>query len=345
MTIGIRNATFIYPGPGGGGVKDISLTVDEGELLAVIGPSGCGKSTALKLIAGFLTPQSGQVLINGADTTDMPPQRRNLGVVFQNYALFPHMSVAQNVAYPLKLRGVPRHEAGIRVAEALQAVGLQSLAERFPKGLSGGQQQRVALARALVFRPKALLLDEPLSALDATLRLEMRDEIMRLQRQYGIATVHITHDQEEAMSMADRLAVMHGGSILQVGAPRDIYDSPRSRVVAGFVGQSNLLDGVVLDNARVRTALGDLNCARCSFGAGANVTVLVRPEHIMPAEGAGKENRFSGQITLDRFLGHVRRFDFTPSPGPTLTVESRRGGDWSAIHIPPDAVQVIASGA
>jgi len=345
MTIAIRNASFTYAGSGNGGVRDISLTINEGELLAVIGPSGCGKSTALKLIAGFLLPQTGQILINGQDATAIAPRQRNLGVVFQNYSLFPHMTVAGNIAYPLKLRGMSRTEIGERVGQVLVAVSLSAMAERFPRALSGGQQQRVALARALVFRPQALLLDEPLSALDANLRLEMRDEIIRLQRLYGIATLHITHDQEEAMSMADRVAVMHEGRILQVGPPRDVYDKPANHIVAAFVGQSNLMDAVVLDATRVRTALGDLEVADSVFAPGQAATVVIRPERIQPCDSAVSGNTFFGVITIDRFLGAVRRFDFKTSGGQTLKVETGRSGPCNAIHIPPDAVQVIAAGA
>jgi putative spermidine/putrescine transport system ATP-binding protein len=221
MSVTLDQVRFAYPGSGAG-VRDISLEIREGELLAVIGPSGCGKSTILKLIAGFLMPQSGRLTIAGEDMAHVPPRKRDLGIVFQNYALFPHMTLAENVGYALKMRQVAAKEAGERVREALGMVGLGHLADRRPRSLSGGQQQRVALARALVFRPRALLLDEPLSALDATLRGEMRDEIARLQRLHGIATLHITHDQEEALSMAHRVAVMREGRILQVDTPEGL---------------------------------------------------------------------------------------------------------------------------
>jgi len=277
--------SFAYPG-GGAGVRDIALEIREGELLAVIGPSGCGKSTILKLIAGFLMPQSGRVTIAGEDMTHVPPRKRDLGIVFQNYALFPHMTLAENVGYALKLRQVPASEAGGRVREALGMVGLGHLADRLPRSLSGGQQQRVALARALVFRPRALLLDEPLSALDATLRGEMRDEIARLQRL-----------------------------------------------------------GIVLDSLNVRTPLGDLACGAHPFPRGMAVTVLIRPEVIRPAESANGPNRFAGSVTRDRFLGALRRFDFTLPGGQCLRIETESHvAPPSAIELPPFAVQVIATG-
>ncbi|MCA3634541.1 MAG: ABC transporter ATP-binding protein [Methylobacterium sp.] len=344
MSVTLDQVSFAYPG-GGAGVRDIALEIREGELLAVIGPSGCGKSTILKLIAGFLMPQSGRLTIAGEDMTHVPPRKRDLGIVFQNYALFPHMTLAENVGYALKLRQVPASEAGGRVREALGMVGLGHLADRLPRSLSGGQQQRVALARALVFRPRALLLDEPLSALDATLRGEMRDEIAHLQRLHGIATLHITHDQEEALSMAHRVAVMREGRILQVDTPEGLYARPASRAVASFVGQANLLDGEVLDGQNVRTSIGDLACVAHSFPCGMAVTVLIRPEVIRPAESATGPNRFAGSVTRDRFLGALRRFDFTLPGGQYLRIETESHvAPPSAIELPPFAVQVIATG-
>ncbi len=333
MSVTLDQVSFAYPG-GGAGVREITLEIREGELLAVIGPSGCGKSTILKLIAGFLMPQSGRITISGEDMTHVPPRKRDLGIVFQNYALFPHMTLAENVGYALKLRQVPAAEAGERVREALGMVGLGHLADRLPRSLSGGQQQRVALARALVFRPRALLLDEPLSALDATLRGEMRDEIARLQRLHGIATLHITHDQEEALSMAHRVAVMREGRILQVDTPEGLYARPANRAVAAFVGQANLFEGEVLDAVTVRTAIGDLACAAHAFPRGAAVAVLIRPEAIRPADHAEGSNRFAGSVTRDRFLGALRRFDFTLQSGQRLALETES-------HVaPPGAIEL-----
>ncbi len=343
MSIVLDQISFRYDGKGAG-VHDVSLAISEGEFMAVIGPSGCGKSTLLKLIAGFLTPQTGSVAINGQDMGATPPRLRDLGIVFQNYALFPHMTLAGNVGYPLKLRGITGASANDRVREALAMVGLVHLAERMPRSLSGGQQQRVALARALVFRPRALLLDEPLSALDAAMRGEMRDEIRRLQKLHGIATLHITHDQEEALSMADRVTVMREGRVLQTATPHDLYHHPASRNVAAFVGHANLFDGTVLDAAHVQTALGRLHCAPHDFGKGTAVTVLIRPESIKAAPDATGNNTLAGHITRDRFLGSLRRFDFQTEAGPSLLVETDDARLLpSHIQLPPDAVQIIAS--
>jgi putative spermidine/putrescine transport system ATP-binding protein len=341
MTVALDGVSFSY-GPGGAGVADVSLAIAEGELMAVIGPSGCGKSTILKLIAGFLTPAAGTIRIGGTDMGRTPPRLRDLGIVFQSYALFPHMTLAQNVGYPLKLRGVSGAEAAERVGAALAMVGLGHLAERLPRSLSGGQQQRVALARALVFRPRALLLDEPLSALDAAMRGEMRDEIRRLQKLHGIATLHITHDQEEALSMADSVTVMRDGRVLQTGAPREVYRNPASHAVAAFVGHANLLAGEALDRTHVRTALGPLASAGHGFAPGAAVSVLVRPERIRLGL-AGGPNAIPGAVGRDRFLGSLRRFDFAAAAGPVLLVETDdAAASPTTIEIPPDAVQVIA---
>jgi putative spermidine/putrescine transport system ATP-binding protein len=343
MTIHLKNIHFRY-GAIGAAIQDVNIDIEEGELMAVIGPSGCGKSTILKLIAGFIAPSSGQIIIGGQDMSLTPPRERNLGIVFQNYALFPHMSLAENVGYPLKLRQVPQAEAAERIAEALTMVGLNHLADRSPRSLSGGQQQRVALARALVFRPKALLLDEPLSALDAAMRGEMRDEIRRLQRLYGIATLHITHDQEEALSMADKVTVMRDGRVLQTSTPTDLYANPVSHSVAAFVGHANLLDGEVLDAEHVRTLLGDLRCRRHEQVAGSHVSVLIRPEAIGLRNASNGTNIVSGIVTRDRFLGSLRRLDFTTTSGAMLLVETGETGfSPSHIELPPNAVQIIAA--
>jgi putative spermidine/putrescine transport system ATP-binding protein len=341
MTISLDQISFRY-GPAGAGVQDVSLNIAEGELMAVIGPSGCGKSTILKLIAGFLAPASGTIRIGGDDMGSTPPRMRDLGIVFQNYALFPHMTLAGNIGYPLKLRGITGAEAAARTKDALAMVGLAHLADRMPRSLSGGQQQRVALARALVFRPRALLLDEPLSALDAAMRGEMRDEIRRLQQLHGIATLHITHDQEEALSMADTVTVMREGRVLQIGTPKDIYRYPASHAVAAFVGQANLLTGTALDATHVRTALGVLRCLPHAFAKDAPVSVLIRPEAIRIGATSSNATALVGAITRDRFFGSLRRFDFRTKSGILLLVET---DDPQAapqmIEFPPDAVQVI----
>jgi putative spermidine/putrescine transport system ATP-binding protein len=337
--IALEGVSFSYPGTDIG-VHDIDLGIRRGELLAVIGASGSGKSTLMKVIAGFLMPLKGRVIIAGRDAVDIPPRLRNVGLVFQTYALFPHMAAWENVAYPLKLRGQHRHIRRAAALKILERIGLMAQAEKLPSQLSGGQQQRVALARALVFEPQALLLDEPLSALDAALRVEMRDEIQRLQRDHGIATMHITHDQEEALSMADRVAVMQNGRIVQVGAPREIYTRPANRDVAGFVGHANLWSGRITGPRTVETKLGSLTTEPHGRATGETVAILVRPERVRVGAGPENMNSFAGVVTRDRFLGSFRRFDFRCT-GVTLLGETTDIGEIAAIHIPPEAVQIL----
>jgi putative spermidine/putrescine transport system ATP-binding protein len=337
--IEMEGVSFAYPG-GKAGVWGIDLTIAAGELLAVIGPSGCGKSTLLRLIAGFLTPDVGTIRIGGRDMSGVPARERNLGIVFQNYALFPHMTALDNAAYPLKVRNVAGAERRERVREVLKAVGLAGFTDRLPAGLSGGQQQRVALARALVFRPRALLLDEPLSALDAALRIEMRDEIRRIQREFQIATLHITHDQQEALSMADRVAVMRQGRIVQIAPPRELYERPTTSEVAAFVGQANLWKGAVLDQSSVETPLGRLLTEPHGHAAGDPVTVMVRPERIELGASPDGSNTFTGRIEHDRFLGSVRRFDLAVAGG-VITGETDEPAPVSVIHIPRKSVHLL----
>ena len=337
-TLALENVAFAYPGSGFR-IEGLDLFVAPGELVAVIGSSGSGKSTVLKLAAGFLAPARGRVVIDGVDVTHAPPRMRDLGVVFQAYALFPHMTALQNVAYPLKVRGVDHQTRRERAMRMLELVGLATLAGRRPDQLSGGQQQRVALARALVFRPRALLLDEPLSALDAALRGEMRDEIRRLQQEHAIATLHVTHDQEEALSMADRVVVMREGRIEQAGTPRQLYEAPRTRWVASFVGRANLWDGVVRETA-VETPIGLVKTAALRIPAATRVTVLVRPENVRLGAAADGANTFRGRLVRDRFLGATRRYDLEVGGG-TIVGETSEAGAIDVVHIPPDRVQVI----
>src|SRR6187401_221448 len=224
---------------------DVSLDIADGEFLVLLGPSGCGKTTTLRIIAGFIEPTSGTVRLGDRDITTLPPWKRNTGLVFQSYALFPHMSVAENIAFGLEMRQMPKAEMAPKITEALRLVRLDHLSDRLPRQLSGGQQQRVALARALVFRPDVLLLDEPLSNLDAKLRQDVRVEIRELQKKLGLTTVMVTHDQEEALTMADRLVVMSNGQVQQVGTQRELYEHPANTFVAGFVGRTNFLRGRV----------------------------------------------------------------------------------------------------
>ena len=340
MSLAVEALSYRY-GAGAGGIDGISLTIEPGEFCAVIGPSGCGKSTLLKLIAGFLDPAAGTIRIGGDAMAGRPPRARDLGVVFQNYALFPHMTALDNVAYPLKLRGMAKAERRRLAGEALERAGLSGFGGRLPGALSGGQPQRVALARALVFKPRALLLDEPLSALDAAHRAAMRDEIRSVQRAYNIATLHVTHDQEEALSIADKVAVLRDGKLLQVATPAELYDRPADRFVAGFVGAANLFDGIVRRGGRVETALGLLAHRSGDLADGSRVTVCFRPEALrIGDDGADGANRFDGRIVRDRFLGSIRRFDFAVAGGVLLGETSWRG-DVARLSLPPEAIRLI----
>jgi iron(III) transport system ATP-binding protein len=284
-------------------LADISLAVARGELFAFLGPSGSGKTTLLRLIAGFGTPSSGRVLIGERDVTSLPPWSRNVGMVFQSYALWPHMTVAKNVAFGLERRRLARAEIDRKVAEALALVGLTAFADRRPAQLSGGQQQRVALARTLVIEPEVLLLDEPLSNLDAKLRVEMRAELRRLQRKLGITAIYVTHDQEEANAIADRIAVLNEGRIQQIGTPVELYDCPANRFVATFLGTVNLIDGQLETGGRFVTADG-FSLAGIDGPAGA-AQVSIRPQAIAigPADGG-----IPATITEHEFLGAVSRY-------------------------------------
>jgi putative spermidine/putrescine transport system ATP-binding protein len=314
-------------------VKDVDLAVADGEFLVLLGPSGCGKTTTLRMVAGFIEPTAGTVRLGGTDITALPPWKRNAGLVFQNYALFPHLTVAQNVAFGLEMRKVPASEMGSRVAEALRLVRLDHLGERLPRQLSGGQQQRVALARALVFRPDVLLLDEPLSNLDAKLRQEVRVEIRELQRQLGLTTVMVTHDQEEALTMADRLVVMTEGRVAQVGSQRDLYERPADQFVAGFVGRSTFMSGEAVAPDRLRTDGGlDLRCANGKVGP---ATIALRPERVAidTSPVPGTDNSFPGTVEFVSYLGssidiHVR---LSPKERVIVQIPNRAGGFLPAI--------------
>ena len=339
MAIQIKNVTYTYPKTDVG-VFDVNMTIKDGEILAVIGSSGSGKTTLLKLIAGILMPRKGAILLDGKDVTPLPAKDRQLGIVFQSYALFPHMMAWQNISYPLKVRKVPIAERRRLAEEALERVGLKGFADRHPLTLSGGQQQRIALARALIFQPKALLLDEPLSALDAGLRGEMRDEIQRLQREYHIATMHITHDQEEALSMADRIAVMESGKVIQLAPPQELYDFPVTCSVARFVGKSNLWEGVVRSHKSVKVPFGELKTAPHSYPVGNNVGVLVRPERVRIGAHPDNTNTVRGVVKRDRFMGSVRLFDIVIGKS-VIMGETGIRDSIDAVHIPPDSIQLI----
>jgi putative spermidine/putrescine transport system ATP-binding protein len=340
MTVRLENVSFTYPGTQIG-VLDVNLTVPRGELVAIIGASGSGKTTLLNLVAGFLIPTAGRIYLDDEDVTQLPPRTRNLGMVFQSYALFPHLSVVDNVAYPLKVRGMANTERRKLAHAMLQRVGLADFALRKPGSLSGGQQQRVALARALVFEPQALLLDEPLSALDAALRVDMRDQIRGLQQQQGIATLHITHDQEEALSIADRVGVIERGQLVQLDTPRNLYDRPLTRSIAAFVGHANLWDGEVTGPETVRVSFGTLRSGPHGRSVGERCVVLVRPECVALGHGDGGENSFDCRITRDRFFGAIRRYDAIIGDQGTLLGETGERGDITAVHIPARHVQLL----
>ena len=317
-------------------VDHVSLDVLDGELFTLLGPSGCGKTTLLRLVAGFHRPDAGRIRFDERDVTDLPPHARNIGMVFQNYALWPHMTVFQNVAFGLRLRRLRGAELEARVAEGLRTVNLSGLGARYPGQLSGGQQQRVALARALVLSPDILLLDEPLSNLDAKIRVQVRAEIRTLQQELGITTVYVTHDQEEALSLSDRVAVMRDGRVLQLGPPRELYERPRTRFVADFVGTNNLVPGrvvgVVADAIVVETPLGQFRArpplGEGTAGVGRPCVLAIRPENVTvgppgasPSSGTG--NRCLGRIALAAYLGNTLRYDVEAAGGLTLKADVR----------------------
>ncbi|MEY4680451.1 MAG: ABC transporter ATP-binding protein [Alphaproteobacteria bacterium] len=317
-------------GPGPAAVDGMSLEVAAGEFLALLGPSGCGKTTCLRMLAGLVPPDEGRIEVGGRDVTALPPFRRNMGLVFQNYALFPHMDVAANVAFGLEMRSVSSAERARLVAEALRLVRLEGYERRRPRELSGGQQQRVALARALVIRPDVLLLDESLSNLDAKLREQMRLEIREIQRTLAITTVFVTHDQVEALSMCDRVAVMDSGRVSQVGTPEDLYERPANRFVAGFVGRANWLAGVAraggvdLAGTRVAALHGEAD--------GAAVELMLRPHRLRlrRAGGGGAEGDASlpGKVRSLSYVGDVAQVEVETAAGRLVVERGTDGGDW-----------------
>jgi putative spermidine/putrescine transport system ATP-binding protein len=322
-------------------VDNVTLDVAEGELVVLLGPSGCGKTTTLRMIAGFIDPTGGRVRLGERDITELPPWRRNAGLVFQGYALFPHLTVFDNVAFGLRMRKVPEAEVGPAVADALRLVRLDGFGERMPRALSGGQQQRVALARALVIKPEILLLDEPLSNLDAKLRQEVRVEIRQLQRALGLTTVLVTHDQEEAMTMGDRLVVMRDGHIQQIGTQRDLYDRPANRFVAGFIGRSNFLDGRMDGPGRFVTP-GGLSVAVAGAAPDGACVLALRPERIMLTDdAAAATNAVSGIVRFVTYLGALSEYLVRLDTGEELVVheqsERTAGGRARAVG---DAVRV-----
>lgn len=291
-------------------VKDFDLSVEKGEFISLLGPSGCGKTTVLRMIAGFETPSSGSITIDGQDVTALKPNNRNIGMMFQAYALFPNLTVAENVGFGLKVKGVGRSERDARTKEILAMIGLPDLGGRYPFQLSGGQQQRVALARALAPRPRVLLLDEPLSALDAKVRVSLRNEIRSIQQELGITTIFVTHDQEEALSVSDRIVVMNGGKADQIGTPFEIYNRPATRFAAGFVGTLNVVPGQVVDPAAGLVAFGGQSlriAAAVGQPTGANVSVALRPEALRLGREDAHEAVYSARVQSVQFMGSTIR--------------------------------------
>ncbi|WP_349295744.1 ABC transporter ATP-binding protein (plasmid) [Thioclava sp. 'Guangxiensis'] len=303
-------------------VKDFNLDIEKGEFISLLGPSGCGKTTVLRMVAGFERPSAGSITIDGREVSSLKPNQRNIGMVFQAYALFPNLTVAQNVGFGLKVQGTPAREIAPRVAEMLKLIGLPEMGARYPYQLSGGQQQRVALARALAPKPQVLLLDEPLSALDAKVRVSLRNEIRMIQKELGITTIFVTHDQEEALSMSDRIVVMHQGIADQIGTPFEIYNTPATRFVAGFVGTLTTLQAQVIDGAagHVRIGANDLWIYREVTGP--EITLGLRPEMLRlgMADFDAGEAQLGGTILDVDFLGSVIRLKVDLG-GETLAVD------------------------
>ncbi|MCG0239129.1 MAG: ABC transporter ATP-binding protein [Firmicutes bacterium] len=356
IPVKLEDVSKVYPG-GAAAVRDVNLTIGAGEFFTLLGPSGCGKTTTLRMIAGFTLPSSGRIWFGDRDVTRVPPNERDTGMVFQNYALFPHMTVFENVAFGLRVRRLPKDEIRRRVEEALAQVHLAGLGSRRVDQLSGGQQQRVALARALVIRPKVLLLDEPLSNLDAKLREETRSEIRRLQRELGITAIYVTHDQAEAMAISDRIAVMEGGRVHQVGTPQEIYHRPATRFVATFIGKSNLLEGVL---TRVEGNTGWVRVGEWEVGVhlhrrnpgveprpGRRVLLSIRPEGLQPASDQEHANVLVGTVERVEFGGAYT--EYTVAAGSLKVMAAiaaadgdlRRVGDPLRLYVPPERIFLV----
>ena len=333
-------------------LQDVSLGVERGELVTLLGPSGCGKTTLLRVVAGFTVPDAGQVMVDDRDLSSLPANRRGMGMVFQAYSLFPNMTAFENVRFGLRLRRVAAAEQNKRVLELFELIGMLEARDRYPHQLSGGQQQRVALARALAVRPSVLLLDEPLSALDARVRVQLREEIRKVQRETGTTALLVTHDQEEALAISDRVAVMNAGRLEQVGTPENVYRNPASAFVADFVGTVNTLSGQVLDGSGTLGLDGgaSLRAPACAnLTPGTRVTLRARPEDLtlQPPGDLEGNNQFSALVTARSFLGSVTRYTLEAHGIGALRVDGRDDprftpGASLRVTLPPEAARLLA---
>ena len=358
FAVEMRDVVKRFPTPEGGevfAVNHVSIQIRQGEFFSLLGPSGCGKTTTLRCIAGFERPDEGQILLDGVDMAQTPPHKRNVNTVFQNYALFPHLTVADNVGFGLRYKEVGKDEAKRKIGEALALVRLEGFERRRPSQLSGGQQQRVALARALILNPAVLLLDEPLGALDAKLRKALQIELKSLQQEVGITFVYVTHDQEEALTMSDRLAVMSNGRVEQVGTPSEVYEEPATAYVADFLGVSNLMDARVTGTdaqGRAQVELGDFRLAatKGDVDARGSVKVTIRPERVkLEEQGSVGENRIPGMVERVVYVGSTLQVIAHLAPGPTLQIWIPNAGAGMpyeqgtpvSVHLPVDALRVL----
>lgn len=342
MSLEFDNVSYQYAGSTTG-IEQLSLSIRTGEMLALIGASGSGKTTLLRLAAGLLGGYQGRLLLHGQDMADVPVHQRRIGMMFQHYALFPHLCLRDNVAYGLKMQGKGKTERHAVAQQLLEQVGLKGMDARLPGQLSGGQQQRVALARALAIQPRALLLDEPLSALDASIRGQLRDLIRQTQRQAGITSLLVTHDQEEALTMADRIALIDNGKIIQHGTPQELYQEPCNEQVARFVGLSTIVQGEVVLQDEVDIGFARLYCPTGMRRPGTAVKLLIRPEHIQPSPAPQAVNRLEGTVVLSRYLGSCHRYDFLPKGGRTPWLGESSLIPGGTIAIPPECIRILES--
>ena len=338
--IELKNITRRFDDDGYIAVKDFNLSVGRGEFVTFLGPSGCGKTTTLRMIAGFDTPTEGEILLNGKDITVLPPNKRPINTVFQRYALFPHMNIFENIAFGLKLKKLPREEVIKKVKHVLDLVDLEGFEERSVATLSGGQQQRIAIARALVNEPEILLLDEPLGALDLKMRKEMQIELKAMHRQLGITFIYVTHDQEEALTMSDKIVVMNRGSIQQIGTPEDIYNEPKNAFVADFIGESNIFKGIMTGKLRVRFCGGEFECMD-DVDEGTLVDVVVRPEDVILSDP--EDGTVTGTVTAVTFKG--MHYEITVESGKyemvIVSTKAQQVGDKVGMSLEPDGIHIM----